>query len=192
MMVPGDVRLFPLCTQFPPLPEGGAGWSQTGYSIPGGNPSWNARCAAFCEHGAGCPPARLIHSRWGRNCRGNVITPQALLRGVWPGCAMGAVLKALLWKQEVLAGKRNINWWDAHSKILLASTPPGIKVPVERKQGNNSAAPGVTAATREVFIIIIIEMSMGSVSVFDFWGAWCVFSDQTNSRAWHSVLSSDQ
>ncbi len=96
-MVPGNVRVFPLWTEFPLPPEGGAGWSQTGYSIPRCNPSWNAWCTAFREHGAGCPPVHFIIPD--RRCQGNLITPRAVLRAidrVWPGCTMGAILQALL------------------------------------------------------------------------------------------------
>lgn len=60
-----------LWTEFPPLPDGGAGWIQTGYSIPGCNRSWNARCTAFRELGAGCLPVQFITPL--RRCQGNVV-----------------------------------------------------------------------------------------------------------------------
>lgn len=95
-MHPGGVRMFPLWTVSPPLPKGGAGWSQTGYSTPGSNPRWNARCTAFCEHGAGHRPAQFITP--GGRCQGNLITPLAALspaiHRVWLGRTLGAMLHA--------------------------------------------------------------------------------------------------
>lgn len=58
MMVLSNVRVFTHWLEFPSLPEGGAGWSQTGYPTPGFNPSWNAGIAFF-KYRAGCPPVQF-------------------------------------------------------------------------------------------------------------------------------------
>lgn len=116
VMAPANIRLIPLWSFILVQWAGGAGWGQTGYSIPGCNPSWNAWCAAFPGHGAGCPAVHFtIPVDAARETRsvlrhryeppvesGHVVTMSSMLRKsvmLYQVTPPGVIPAALGWKQ---------------------------------------------------------------------------------------------
>lgn len=103
-----------LWTEFPLFQEVVLGGVRQVTLYQGVTPAGNAQCAAFHEHGAGCPLVQFIAPE--RRCQGNPIRHYSI-----PLIEFGQVV---LWVPYCFSGSRkcNINWWDAHSKYSTGST----------------------------------------------------------------------
>lgn len=157
------MSVFPLWTDIPPLPEGGAGWSQTGYSTPGCNPSWNARCTAFWVHGAGCPSVQFIIPVETDIAK----ETQQLLRHyykpliefgevvLWvPYCRPFSESRKCRLRTVTLTDETPILkfcWLAQKVGNVILKSQPWHGIPLEWTQRSHLAAPGGTTATREVF-----------------------------------------